>query len=54
MTQDARQSLVRAWTAFLGLLLDSELSDGTPLMTAVLAYNPDLRHRLHDVLGPTP
>lgn len=46
MSEECRKALGRAWSAYLELLFEQKLDDGTPLLQVVLAQNPDLRRRL--------
>lgn len=44
-----RRRLGRAWTAFLDLVMDARLEDGTPVLEAVLS-DPALRSRIEAIL----
>jgi hypothetical protein len=49
----SHRALAHAWSAYLELLMDERLDDGTPVLQTVLALNPDLRHRLATTLRGT-
>jgi hypothetical protein len=47
---ECRKALGRAWSAYLDLLMETKLENGTSLFALVLACNPDLRSRLTAVM----
>lgn len=49
-----RDPLTQAWSAFLDVLLDLRLEDGTPLLPLLLELDPDLRRRFIDAITPKP
>jgi hypothetical protein len=50
---ESRRRLGISWSAYLDLLIDSRLEDGTPLLSVVLEHHPELRDRLDAALRGT-
>jgi hypothetical protein len=52
-SRDHQRRLAAAWSAYIDLLIDARLDDGTPVLTVVLARNPRLREELDRLLRGT-